>query len=60
MNTLDNLTITFSILGTVLIGFGLVWSLLGQVRSVPLAVIPVGAVLVFAAIFVYFTRSETV
>lgn len=57
MNQYDQLTLTLSIIGTVIIGACFLASLTGLLGSVPAVVFPLGVVMLFAAMFVFFATE---
>lgn len=58
MNPYDQLSLTISIVGTVIIGVCFLASFTGLLGSVPVAVFPLGVVMVFAAMFVFFVTGS--
>lgn len=59
MNQTDQLTLTLSIIGTVIIGACVTASVLGFTLPAVWVLAPLGITLVFAAVFVYCARKDT-
>lgn len=58
MNQTDQLTLTLSIIGTVIIGACFTASVLGLALPAVVVLAPLGITLVFAAVFVYCFRDD--
>lgn len=58
MHQYDQLSLTLSVLGTVIIGACFAASFSGLLGAVPVAVFPLGVGMLFAAILVYFATGS--
>jgi len=58
MNKTDQLALTLSIIGTVVIAACVSASVLGLVLPAVAVIAPLGIVMIFAAVFVYCARSD--